>query len=99
MTKILNLSARLTTQNVSTENIKDRVKEALSGIENVLIRNLKLTDINHSQERLVRASLDLMLDKIEEQDESAEEHLAAYCLSLADVDKNAVSDTINAIFP
>lgn len=99
MSKILNLSARLTTGNVSKKETEERVRDALSGIEGLVLGNLKISDLNPSQSRVVRASLDLMMQKINEHDESAEENLTAYSLKASDVDEKTISETINSLFP
>lgn len=99
MAKTLNLTARLTSDETDNKSIEKKVNSAISEIDGVMVNKLNITNLNPSQTRIIRASLDLMLEKVNQQDELAEESLNAYSLTGADIDEKSLSELINTLFP
>jgi len=99
MPAIFNLTARITTKSERVSDVEELVRTSLLDHDGMIVNQLKLSENNPKQSRIVRAALDLLAEKLSEMDMSAEEHLMAYSLTADDVTKRDISDVINRLFP
>lgn len=93
------LTAKISMKDKTIYDIDRIVTDSLNSEEGVTVTQTNTLHDNPKRDRIVRAALDLLAQKIDDMDTDAEDHLAAYSLNINDVSKDEISSVINQLFP